>query len=186
MKPYLLKKIFRQNDELKKLKFSSDDGRAVEFKEIDLSEKGWYAQNTLFGTSEEQNFLKFIEEIIGEVKKRYHQVAILRNERFFTIYDFDKGRAFEPDFLMLLKEEGGKIKVYQIFIEPKGDQFKDAEGSYENSREGWKQTFLLRLEKDAKIEYQSEGSEFKFVSLPFYNEGLKRKFEEVFKEKLLR
>jgi type III restriction enzyme len=185
-KPYLLKKIFGQNDGLKKLKFSSDDGRAVEFKEIDLSKKEWYAQNTLFGTSEEQNFLKFIEEIIEEVKKRYYQVAILRNERFFTIYDFDEGRAFEPDFLMLLKEEGGKIKVYQIFIEPKGDQFKDAEGSYENSKEGWKQTFLLSLEKDAKIEYQSESSEFKFVSLPFYNEGLKREFEKVFKEKLLR
>jgi hypothetical protein len=37
--------------------------------------------------------------------------------------------------------------IYQIFVEPKGNQFKDSNGRFEDSAEGWKQEFLLEIDK---------------------------------------
>jgi type III restriction enzyme len=50
----LLREIFRD----KILKIDSDDERAQGVEEINLAEKDWYAQNELYGTSEEKNFIK--------------------------------------------------------------------------------------------------------------------------------
>ena len=66
------------------------------------------------------------------------------------------------------------------FIEPKGDQFKDNQGRFENSKEGWKQEFLLEMEKEAETDLKLENKHFKIVGLPFYNEKLKKDFEEAF------
>jgi type III restriction enzyme len=63
----------------------------------------------------------------------------LRNEKFFQLFDFDEGRAFEPDFVMLLKEKNHKINIYQVFIEPKGEIYIKAEP--------WKGKFLDEIEK---------------------------------------
>ena len=113
---------------------------------------------------------------------------MLRNERFFQIFDFDEGRAFEPDFLMLLKNENNKIIIYQIFIEVKGDLFKDINGKFDKSKEGWKQKFLLEIEKKAQLTedliMEMENKDFKLIGLPFYNEKLKKEFEEAFRKSL--
>lgn len=53
---------------------------------------------------------------------------------------------------MILKKRNKVISIYQIFIEPKGDQFKDNKGKFENSKEGWKQKFLLDLENKAETD----------------------------------
>jgi len=159
-------------------------------KVIDLDTKDWFAQTGFYGTSEEMNFLRFIDEHIDELKQKYFDIALLRNERFFQLFDFDEGRAFEPDFVLLLKKKNGEIINYQIFIEPKGDQFKDSLGKFDNSEEGWKQKFLLEIEKQAKLEGNSfinaKKEQFKIIGLPFYNETSKKEFEEVFINKLLK
>jgi type III restriction enzyme len=109
----------------------------------------------------------------------------LRNEKFFQIFDFDEGRAFEPDFIMILKRRNKVINIYQIFIEPKGDQFKDNQGRFENSKEGWKQEFLLEMERKADTDLKLENKHFKLVGLPFYNEQLQKEFEEALENKIL-
>ena len=109
----------------------------------------------------------------------------MRNEKFFQIFDFDEGRAFEPDFIMILKRRNKVINIYQIFIEPKGDQFKDNQGRFESSKEGWKQEFLLEMEGKADIDLKLEDKHFKLMGLPFYNEALKKDFEEALENKLL-
>ena len=48
---------------------------------------------------------------------------------------------------MLLKEENHKITTYQVFIEPKGDQFKDKDGKFKNSKEGWEARFFAIIRK---------------------------------------
>lgn len=159
--------------------------RAQEMKEIDLGNKDWYAQNELYGTTEEKSFIMFIDAAIEELQKKYSDIALLRNEKFFQVFDFEKGQAFEPDFIMILKKRNHKISIYQVFIEPKGDQFKDSIGGFDNSKEGWKQTFLQELENKAKVNLEMENKQFKLVGLPFYNEQLKKEFEEVFEGKLL-
>jgi len=184
-KTQLLRDIFGKNEGRKTLKLHSDSKRAQEMVEINLVDKDWYAQNGLYGTSEERDFIKFIDESIEKLRQKYSDIAILRNEKFFQVFDFDEGRAFEPDFIMILKKRNRTISIYQIFIEPKGDQFKDSQGKFENSKEGWKEKFLLEMEEKAETDLKLENKHFKLMGLPFYNEKLKKDFEKALENKIL-
>jgi len=188
-KAQLLRDIFGKNEGRKTLKLDSDSERAQEIVEINLVDKDWYAQNDLYGTSEEREFIKFIDETIDKLRQKYSDIALLRNEKFFQVFDFDEGRAFEPDFIMILKKRNRTISIYQIFIEPKGDQFKDNQGRFESSKEGWKQKFLLEMEEKAQLQrdliMEAEDKHFKLIGLPFYNEKLKNIFEEALENKIL-
>lgn len=181
-KARMLKEVFRD----KILKLDSDDERAKGTQSVNLSEKEWYAQNELYGTSEEQEFINFIDSFIGKLRQRYSDIALLRNEKFFQIFDFEEGRAFEPDFVLFLKKRNKVINIYQIFIEPKGDQFKDSQGRFDNSKEGWKQKFLLEIENKADVEaqLQFENKHFKLMGLPFYNKTLEKEFKDALENKI--
>lgn len=55
---------------------------------------------------------------------------------------------------------------YQIFIEPKGEGFKE--------KDAWKEEFLLELRKKFKIEGLDkyyENKDFIIIGLPFYNQN---------------
>ncbi|MDP3729394.1 MAG: DEAD/DEAH box helicase family protein [bacterium] len=180
-KAKMLKEIFHD----KKIKIDMDEVRNRALEDINLADKDWYAQTDFYGTDEERSFVGFIDGFIGRLRQKYSDIALLRNEKFFQVFGFDEGQAFEPDFLMLLKRRNHAISIYQIFIEPKGDQFKDSKGGFEHSKEGWKQKFLLELEQKADTDLKFENTHFKLVGLPFYNEQLKREFEETLESKLL-
>jgi len=64
-KAKMLRDIFRD----KILKMDSDDERAKGMEKINLAAKDWYAQNELYGTSEEQDFINFIDSFIDELKQ---------------------------------------------------------------------------------------------------------------------
>ena len=183
-KAQLLRDVFGKNEARKTLKLDSDSERAKELVETDLRNKDWYAQNEIYGTEEEKKFIKFIDEVIEKLRQKYSDIALLRNEKFFQVFDFDEGRAFEPDFIMILKKRNRTISIYQIFIEPKGDQFKDYQGRFENSKEGWKQKFLLEMEEKADTDLKLENKNFKLVGMPFYNERLRQIFKEAFEGKV--
>jgi len=180
-KAKMIRDIFRD----KILKIDNDDERAQGMEEINLTEKDWYAQNELYGTSEEKEFINFIDSFIDKLKKKYSDIALIRNEKFFQIFDFEEGRSFEPDFVMILKKKNKVISIYQIFIEPKGDQFKDSKGRFENSKEGWKQKFLLEIESKADTDLKFENKKFKLIGSLFYNKKLEKEFEEALENKLL-
>lgn len=185
-KTKMLKEVFDN----KKLKIDMDDERVKEMETVYLADKDWYAQNEIYGTREEKDFITFIDSVIEKMRVHYSDIALLRNESFFQLFDFDEGRAFEPDFIMLLKQRKTKtISIYQIIIEAKGDQFKDSKGGFDNSKEGWKQKFLLEMEDIAEINIKYENKHFKLLGLPFYNEKLekiKKVFEKAIEEKLLK
>jgi len=180
-KAKMLQDVFRD----KILKLDSDSERAQKLEKVDLQNKNWYAQNEIWGTSEEESFIKFIDEIIERLRQKYSDIALLRNEKFFQVFDFDEGRAFEPDFIMILKKRNRTISIYQIFVESKGDQFKDSQGKFENSKAAWKQKFLLEIEEKADTDLKLENKYFKLMGLPFYNEKLRQIFEEAFENKIL-
>jgi type III restriction enzyme len=180
-KAKLLREVFRD----KILKFSIDDLRAKGTQKINLETKDWYAQNELYGTSEEQDFIEFFDGFINKLRTKYSDIALLRNEKFFQIFSFDDGQAFEPDFVLFLKKKNHQIYTYQVFIEPKGDLFKDNQGRFENSKEGWKQKFLLELEKKADTDINFENNRYKIFGLPFYNKKLEKEFEEALENKFL-
>jgi len=173
----------------KKVKVDKEDLNRRELKEIDLAKEDWYGQTGFYGTSEEKSFINFISEFIERLREKYSDIVLLRNEKFFQVFDFDKGRIFEPDFVMLLKKRNHKITIYQIFIEPKGDLFIDSKGGFKNSKEGWKQEFLREMEGKAQLQrdliMEVENKQFKLIGLPFYNEKLKKEFEKALENKIL-
>ena len=181
-KAQMLKAVFKD----KVIKIAKDSPRAQSAVELNLAAKTWYAQNELYGTGEEKDFIEFLETAMTELNKKYHEIALLRNERMLAIYDFDEGRRFEPDFLLLLKSRSsGKIIAHQVFIEPKGNQFKDHMGGFDKSKEGWKQKFLLEVESNVDTDLKLENTKFRLLGLPFYNKSLQSVFEEAFEEKLM-
>lgn len=176
----MLRDVFRD----KVLKLDSDSQQAKEMTKVDLANKNWYAQTGLYGTSEERDFIELIDSFIEKLRQKYSDIALLRNEKFFQIFDFYEGRAFEPDFIMILKKRNKVISIYQIFVESKGDQFKDSQGKFEGSKEGWKQKFLLEIEEKSDTDLKLENKNFKLLGMPFYNEKLRQVFKEAFEGKV--
>lgn len=168
------------------LQIASDSSRVKEMEEIDLEGRGWFAQNEIWGTGEEESFLKFFDETVDSLKKKYEQVAVMRNEKHFKIFNFDDGQPFEPDFVLFLREKKTKKELlWQVFIEPKGNQFLDEDGEFQKGKEGWKEKFLLQIAENYNLDlgkFTIQNKDFKLVGLPFYNEDLKEKFEESFNE----
>jgi type III restriction enzyme len=145
---------------------------------LDLSVQDWYMYDENYGTSEEKYFIQFIRQAMDDLQKKYKQVYLLRNERLFKIYRFSDGDAIEPDFVLFLKEKGGKKTFsYQLFVEPKGNR-----GLIEDK---WKEDFLKEIEGEFKLEMLYAKGGYKLIGLPFYNEqNTKQEFNKVFKEKL--
>ena len=187
-KAHLIQKIF-ENDKV--LQLDSESPRAQNMRDFDFTTREWLAQNEIWGTSEEESFLRFIDEAVTKLKKKYQDIALLRNEQFFKIYNFGDGEPFYPDFVLFLTDKKTKQEVmYQIFVEPKGDQFLDAQNTFEQSKESWKQKLLIEIEKNHTVDLKLENKDFRLIGLPFFNEGqvnnaLREKFEEVFERQLL-
>lgn len=145
---------------------------------LDLSTQDWYMYNENFGTSEEKYLIQFVRHAIDDLKKKYEDVYLLRNENLFKIYRFSDGKAIEPDFVLFLKTKGKKrIFSYQLFIEPKGNR-----GLIEDK---WKEDFLKEIESEFQVDTLFERGRLKLVGLPFYNEqNTKQEFSNVFNNKL--
>jgi hypothetical protein len=112
-----------EEDSKKQYGLSMTGNRNEEFR-MNVAKADWYIFDENYGTSEEKYFIKYIEQSIELLKQKYTDIYLLRNEKLFQIYEFDTGIAFEPDFVLFMKEKKTKKKLsYQLFIEPKGDGF---------------------------------------------------------------
>ncbi|HIF25076.1 MAG TPA: hypothetical protein EYQ41_02755 [Micavibrio sp.] len=137
---------------------------------MNLSEKDWYAFNDCFGTSEEKWLIKFIEKTVDKLKQEYAEVYLLRNEKHFQIYNFEDGQAFEPDFILFLKNKKGKNERYQLFIEPKGGHLEE--------KDKWKEDFLLTIKDKADVKHVNSNSKYVLYGLPFYNKEKENHFSD--------
>ena len=178
--PYKIKDVIK--DKTIYLSKISSDGKgesqiktsSSEFK-LDLSAEDWYVYDDNYGTTEEKSFIKYFKtEIKPKLDKKNLEYYVIRNERFseLAIYSFDKGKRFEPDYLLFIKNktlDEGKNKEYQIYAEPKGKQF--------SVEDEWKEVFLLEIEGKQKTAKNNH----KIIGLPFFNgKGTKLKeFSEV-------
>ena len=63
---------------------------------LDLSNKDWYVFNENYGTSEEKYFVKYINKVYDQLKGKYNEIYLVRNERHFKIFTFNDGRPLEP------------------------------------------------------------------------------------------
>jgi len=184
-KPYLLKDKIKDKVLNFTLNESEDkeSGKSminpVETKyHLDLSKKDWYVFEDCFGTSEEKLLIKYIDKVYEKMKPKYDEIFLVRNERHFKIYNFEDGRATEPDFVLFLVNHQPEENLhYQIFIEPKGQHLLQTDE--------WKEKFLTTLKEEHHIEQLWKGRKYIVWGMPFYNEALRKtEFDNEFKKLL--
>jgi type III restriction enzyme len=143
---------------------------------FDIKNSDWYVFDDCFGTDQEKYFLQFIHEQVQTLRTQYKEFLLVRNERTFKLYNFSDGRAFEPDFVLILITEKGQKHLY---IEPKGD--------FLDQKDAWKEAFLLALEGESKIAVEYENRYFKLIGLPFFNTANPQnsKFRKVFEQETM-
>ena len=139
-----------------------------------VSDKGWYVFNANYGTSEEKSFVRMLDRQMDTLKKKYDGIYLIRNERHFKIYNFSDGQAFEPDFVLFLRQKNGDMFTYQIFIEPKGKHLKE--------HDKWKQDFLKEVTKKfegktLEFKTQKKTQKYRLVGVPFYNNEDENQFK---------
>ena len=147
---------------------------------IDLSQEEWFAFNDNYGTAEEKYLVKYIRQALPTLKSKYDEIYLLRNEKHFTLYTFEEGQAFEPDFLLHLKKNvSDKSLMYQVFIEPKGGD------RLTNDDSKIKERFLKQIQDEYKLETLFKNKDFKLLGMPLYNEAQKKtEFDTAFKTAL--
>ena len=141
-----------------------------------MRDNDWYVYDQAIVNGLESSFINFINDYVEELKEKYQEVYLIRNERKVKIVEINGTRGFMPDFLLYLQ---GEDYTYQVFLEPKG--------SHLQLEDRWKEEFLLSLNQDERIEVLSENEEVKLLGIKFYsNESEQKKdFRQDFKNKLL-
>ena len=158
----------------KTLKLDKNSERADGDEQL-VSDREWYVFNANYGTSEEKHFVRMLDAQIDELKEKYDGIYLVRNERHFKIYNFDDGQAFEPDFVLFLREKNGNTLIRQIFIEPKG--------KYLQAHEKWKEDFLEEIKEKfsgevLKFKTQSGTQKYRLIGVPFYDNQDEKRFRE--------
>lgn len=130
-------------------------------------------------TSEEEDFLKFIEAKKDDIDELFEKWLMIRNEQFseLKIYDNRKGKdsysnGFEPDFIFWGKRKDKQEVIMQCFIEAKGEHLAT------NEENKWKEEFLETLLGNVSCDNTS----INLRGLPFYKEKDKERFKEAFKD----
>lgn len=144
---------------------------------LDLRQRDWYAYDEDYGSSEEKSLVRLIDGLIDRLRCKWHDIYLIRNESAVRLYSFEDGQAFEPDYLLIAQssngrgvQAGGSIN-WQLFIEPKGDQFLGANGGFDGGKEAWKQRLLAEVNRSPQSEVIAEDRHYRIVGLPFYNEA---------------
>ncbi len=147
----------------KHLKFAVNTARADDDAQFThfVSAKNWYAFNTLHGTSEEKAFVRMLDRMIPELEQTYEDIYLLRNEGHFAIYHFSDGQAFQPDFVLFLRDKNGQESNYQLFIEPKGKHLQ--------AHDAWKVNFLKEIRAQFGSRNLTEDRDSRLIGVPFYN-----------------
>ncbi len=142
---------------------------------MDLSNEDWYVYNDNYGTTEEKKLVKYFSKFVKELKEKYTEVYLVRNERTLPIYSFSNGERFEPDFILVLIDKINK-KQYQVFLEAKGTQLLLLDKE--------KEEFLIELNSKAiPIKKFKDDYEYFVLGFPFFNQDNKiTEFNEYMKK----
>lgn len=186
-KPVSLEDVFGSS---KVLNFDPSNPRAIGRSDIQFNELDWYAQNEAWGTDQEYSLIQYVQSQIPKLRNVWSEILLVRNEGHMSIYDFDSGQRFNPDFLLIVarKMKDGAREVKQIFLEPKGDQFLDSNNEFTSGSEGWKESLLIQIKSVGQIDHDLIQTT-RIAGLPLYNNGhlnphLNQKFRKEFEELL--
>lgn len=138
----------------------------------------WYVYEKNFINEHEKKLVQYIRSKALQIRERYDEFYLIRNEKLVKLYSFDGGRGLEPDFLLFVIKSGSAAEnlIYQIFMEPKGKHIEQ--------HDAWKEKFLKEIKQDDRVRDLYEGAEYRVVGLPFYKESDRRDFYEAFEKEL--
>lgn len=142
-----------------------------------MRDHDWYIYDqAILNGLEDQMIIDFINDYVGQLRSKYQEVYLIRNERKIKIVEINGIRGFMPDFLLYLKNAEF---TYQVFLEPKGDYLRE--------KEQWKEDFLLALSTRSDIEVLSENEKVRLIGIKFFSsdKDLKQAFRDDFNSKLL-
>ncbi len=155
--------------------FTEPKRKRIDKKDIkEAINETWYVMNKSILNQDEKACLQDIQENLIKKPKDEKEIYLLRNEEVYKMYNFADGQGFQPDFIIFIKKDND---LYcQILVEVKGNQFKDKDNGFDNSKEGWKQDLLMELENlnDRKF-FHFERKKYKLIGLPFYDKDDKEK-----------
>ena len=168
--PSSVRAIF--NDKTLKL---IDSSERADGDEQFVANRDWYIFHANYGTSEEKAFVRMLERQMDWLKEKYDGIYLARNERYFKIYNFDDGQAFEPDFVLFLRERDGTMLTYQVFVEPKGKHLQ--------AQDKWKEEFLRKVTqkfegKTLAFKTPSRKQTYTLIGVPFYNNEDENAFKD--------
>lgn len=133
---------------------------------VNLDALDWYAYDDNYGTNEEKYLIKALQDVMADLEEKWTDIYLLRNEKAVRIYSFDKGRAFEPDFLMFANDKKTGNVSWQIFIEPKGAQLI--------ATDSWKEDFLRQISERDEARTLVDDEHYRIVGLPFFNDAVSK------------
>jgi len=141
-----------------------------------MRDHDWYIYDQAIVNGLESEMIDFINDYVEQLRLKYQEVYLIRNERKVKIVEIDGVRGFMPDFLLYLKDADF---TYQVFLEPKGDNLRE--------KDQWKEDFLLSLSTRPDVEVLSENEKVRLIGIKFYSNDreLKKAFREDFTEKLI-
>ena len=130
--------------------------------QINLSGKDWHAYDDNYGTDQEKQFIRYLNDQADRLYRLYAEFYLLRNEKAVKLFAFDNGQAFEPDYVLFLREKGSDVStILQLFIEPKGHHLHQIDS--------WKETFLNEIGGNSNLETVFQGRDYTVLGLPFFN-----------------
>ena len=166
-KPHKIKEIF--TDQVLNIDERSERAK---WDESYLKDKEWYAFNANFWTSEEKSFVRLMDRKIEEIKDRYENIYVIRNEKKAKLYNFEDWQVFEPDFIMYLTQKNWENLAYQLFLEPKWEWFAP--------KDQRKEDFLRDIKSCMITENFWEDKNIRITWIWFYTKSKENEFIEEF------
>lgn len=168
-KPHNIKDIFTNQV----LNIDKNSERAKWDEEF-LKDKERYAFNANFWTSEEKSFVRLMDRKIEEIKDRYENIYVIRNEKKAKLYNFEDWQVFEPDFIMYLTQKNWENLAYQLFLEPKWEWFAP--------KDQRKEDFLNDIKSRMITETLWENDKMRITGVKFYMSSRENEFVEDFEK----
>lgn len=172
-KPIAVKDIVKDYSKLVPLNSNQVWGTNVEPK--DMKGKDWYPYNVAIADGLERKLIDIVGSWIISLKKKYKQdVYLIRNEESVTphisLHEFEDTKAkhyegYLPDFILVLSD--GTL-MYQIYIEPKGEQLVE--------QDKWKEKLLESIRPE-NIEVK-EDNNIRLYGVKFYTHNDSHHMEE--------
>lgn len=150
--------------------------RATDVSIRTMSGNDWYVYDISVLDRLENSFISEMQLWLEQLKAKYSEVYLIRNEERLKLYDFEQGRGFMPDFVLMLND--GQ-EAYQVFLEPKGGHLLE--------KDRWKEEFLEALCDEQGYEVLHETAKVRIVGVKFFTDdpALRQAFRDDFAAKLL-